>query len=81
LKSRRRVTLELPASGNNYDYARAITLAIANASRCGNPGGAAALAGLLSAVTSLPDHNPETELGPCYADIDQALRQTTRRLA
>ena len=35
----------------------------------------------LSAVTSLPDHNPETELGPCYADIDQALRHTTRRLA
>jgi hypothetical protein len=69
MKSHQRVTLELPDGGTGRDYAGAIAQAIAEANYCGDLNGAAALAGLMSAIKLPARHNPEIELGPWLANI------------
>ncbi len=71
MKSCQMVTLELPVGGTGRDYAGAIALAIADASGSGDIGGAAALAGLMSAIEPPAGQNPEIELGPWFVDIEK----------
>jgi hypothetical protein len=75
MNSSRSVTIELPVRGSGPEYAGAIALAIADANCRGDVSGAAALAGLMSAIklpARRPGHNPDVELGPWFADIETA---------
>jgi hypothetical protein len=74
MKSSQSVTLELPVRGTGPEYAGAIALAIADANCHGDLAGAAALAGLMSAIklpASRTSHNPQVELGPWLVDLER----------